>query len=163
MCIRDRYVKELFGDRIIDKFQDAFVEAIRRINASFITSDRIARRTHGMFLILNWAAVNTALPEIPFFVCPYDLTVKSVKWHAQGSTAVNTVDYREMSIRRRRAGVLAGTVATRNTGTNGNAIAAYVPWTLVLSSDSNITKCKEGDVLCIEMPEFGNGPAIGPG
>lgn len=158
------YTKERTGDRVIDKFQDAFADFLRSINLGFLTSDRIARRTMQAFRSSQWAAVNTALVEQPFFVCPYDIEIKRVAWVGRTAIAVNNVDYREMSIARWRNGALvSGKIATRTTQKNGNAVAAFTPWDLVLSTDINVLRCKENDVITVAMPEFGNGPAVDEG
>ena len=148
---------------ILDLFQDAFAEFVRRINETFITSDRVARRQVAFFKDTQWIAANTALVEMPIFVCPYDLEVVSFTWCGQDAIAVSTSDYRTMTLGRYRDGVAAGTVATRNTGSNGNAIAAFTPWALVLGSDINVLRCQAGDVLTIAMPETGTGPAVNEG
>ena len=157
------YVPERLEQRVMDKLQDYVKGLVDRFNELFITSDRIARRQIVLFKDTAWAAANTALAEMPFFTCPFDIEVFGVAWCGQDAIAVNAVDYREFSIKRCREGVAAGTIATRNTGSNGNAISAFVPWALVNSSDTNILRCKEGDVLTVAMPEFGTGPAVGEG
>lgn len=160
----DPFSPEKSGDRIVDRIQSAIAEGIRRLNLSFATSDRIARRITAPSLPVNWAALGVAVAEYPILACPYELEVKAIAWLGQSAIAVNGVNYRQFQLLRRRNALPAGTVAQRDTSTNGNAIAAFVPWTLRLSTDANVLRCKIGDVLSIAIPAFGaNAPIVPPG
>jgi hypothetical protein len=147
-------------DEIVDLVQDCVVDLIRILNETFITSDRIAQNQVAIFQHTAWAAANTALAAMPFFTCPYDLEVTSVSWCGQDTIAEDGTNFRTFTIGRRRDGNAIGTIASRSTNSAGNGITGFVPYALVLESD---TKCRAGDVLTVAMSDDGTSPAVGEG